>query len=66
METNFSIKSPIFLYFQVFVFKAQLRGGQIAIDQTQVEDHLWLTKDELRQYLPKKYWSVANRFILDL
>lgn len=50
---------------KVFFFKAFLQSSDLS--QTELkEDYLWVTKDELGDYLKSEYLKKVNRFLLDL
>jgi large subunit ribosomal protein L46 len=50
---------------KVFFLKAQHRGGGVRVSRDQgLEDHVWLTKDEMREYVNDSYYqSVASTLI---
>ncbi|NWH64556.1 RM46 protein, partial [Geococcyx californianus] len=49
---------------KVFFFKAFLQSTDLS--QTELNgDHLWVTKDELGDYLKSEYLKKVNRFLLD-
>eukprot|EP00062_Callorhinchus_milii_P024005 gi/632983455/ref/XP_007908654.1/ PREDICTED: 39S ribosomal protein L46, mitochondrial [Callorhinchus milii] len=47
---------------KVFFFKAMLTNGDL---QTDVKDHVWVTKSELQHYLKPQYLKQLNRFVFD-
>lgn len=50
---------------KVFFFKAFLQSGDLS--QTELKkDYLWVTKDELGDYLKPEYLKKVNGFLLDL
>ncbi|NXT18823.1 RM46 protein, partial [Syrrhaptes paradoxus] len=49
---------------KVFFFKAFLQSSDLSQAELK-EDHLWVTKDELGDYLKPEYLKKINRFLLD-
>ncbi|KAM6125307.1 large ribosomal subunit protein mL46 [Phoenicopterus ruber ruber] len=50
---------------KVFFFKAFLQSTDLSQAELK-EDYLWVTKDELGDYLKSEYLKKVNRFLLDL
>ncbi|XP_049668314.1 39S ribosomal protein L46, mitochondrial isoform X2 [Accipiter gentilis] len=50
---------------KVFFFKAFLQSSDFSQAELK-EDYLWVTKDELGDYLKSEYLKKVNRFLLDL
>ncbi|XP_009698445.1 PREDICTED: 39S ribosomal protein L46, mitochondrial, partial [Cariama cristata] len=50
---------------KVFFFKAFLQSSDLSQAELK-EDYLWVTKDELGDYLKLEYLKKVNRFLLDL
>ncbi|XP_069722648.1 large ribosomal subunit protein mL46 [Phaenicophaeus curvirostris] len=50
---------------KIFFFKAFLQRSDLSQAELK-EDHLWVTKDELGDYLKSEYLKKVNRFLLDL
>ncbi|KFW02233.1 PREDICTED: 39S ribosomal protein L46, mitochondrial, partial [Fulmarus glacialis] len=50
---------------KVFFFKAFLQSSDLSQAELK-EDYLWVTKDELGDYLKSEYLKKVNRFLLDL
>ncbi|NXT79303.1 RM46 protein, partial [Zapornia atra] len=48
---------------KVFFFKAFLQSSDLS--QAEPKDYLWVTKDELGDYLKPEYLKKVNRFLLD-
>ena len=55
----------MYLSVQVFFLKAQYRGGGVSVNESQgLEDHMWLTKEEMKEYLSDDYYqSIASSLI---
>jgi len=51
---------------KVFYFKAQLKSGDVIKSSPEVEDYLWLTKEELPSYVPASYADNLDKFLLEL
>jgi len=51
---------------KVFYFKAQLKSGDVIKSSPDVENFVWITKDQLSEYVPSSYEQSLNKFILDL
>ena len=52
---------------QVFFYKAQFKGGTVSPKNPGVTDHMWLTLDELPEYvLSSRYRHIMQDFILEL
>lgn len=49
---------------RVFFFKALLLTGYLSLD-SRTRPHVWVSKDELGDYLTPKYLAQVQRFILD-
>ncbi|NXF57802.1 RM46 protein, partial [Ciccaba nigrolineata] len=49
---------------KVFFFKAVLQSSDLSQAELK-EDYLWVTKDELGDYLKSEYLKKVNRFLLD-
>ncbi|PKU45267.1 39s ribosomal protein mitochondrial [Limosa lapponica baueri] len=50
---------------KVFFFKAFLQSDDLSQAEPK-KDYLWVTKDELGDYLKSEYLNKVNRFLLDL
>ncbi len=55
-----------FIYLQVFFFKAQISKGTVERSANDIEDYLWVSKDELAQYVPPTYHQCVNKFVMEL
>ena len=55
----------MFTRVQVFFLKAQYRGGGVSVSENQgLEDHVWLTKEEMKEYVSDNYFqSIASSLI---
>ena len=55
----------MFTRVQVFFLKAQYRGGGVSVGESQgLEDHVWLTKEEMKEYVSDNYFqSIASSLI---
>ncbi|XP_074646281.1 large ribosomal subunit protein mL46-like [Tubulanus polymorphus] len=51
---------------KVFFFKAQLRDGNVTINDGTIADYVWIPKEELEDYLLPSYLKSVNKFLLDL
>lgn len=50
---------------KVFFYKAFLQSSDLSQAELK-KDYLWVTKDELGDYLKSEYLKKVNRFLLDL
>lgn len=51
---------------QVFFLKAQYRGGGVSVNEEQgLEDHVWLTKKELKEYVSDNYYDSIVSSLID-
>lgn len=60
-----SLKQFVLFLFQIFFFKAYWLNGEIQ-KGADVEDFLWLTKDELSEYLKSDYYKTVKDFIFEM
>ncbi|CCJ30632.1 unnamed protein product [Pneumocystis jirovecii] len=42
---------------QIFFMRARIMAGQVKLNSTVAVDWVWVTKDEIRQYVSKTYWN---------
>ena len=50
---------------QVFFLKAQYRGGEVHLDQRELQDYVWVTKDELKGYVSEDYYSAVAPTLIE-
>lgn len=53
------------VFSQVFFYKAQLQAGSVSPNED-ITDFVWVTKNELKDYVPKAYLRKVNQFVLEL
>ncbi len=44
--------------YQVFFFKAQYVSGTIKLNPNELEDFVWVTRGEMKDYVPSDYYNV--------
>jgi len=51
----------------VFFLKAQCRGGsaEVKLDQGELEDHVWVTREEMKNYVSQEYYRAVAPMLLD-
>ena len=55
----------ILLTVQVFFLKAMYRGGEIEVDNKELVDHVWVTKEEMKDYVSPDYYTTLAPILLD-
>ena len=51
---------------QVFFLKAQYRGGEIQlVQQGRLIDYVWLTKNEMKDYVSVDYFNAVASTLID-
>ncbi len=45
---------------QVFYYHAEYLGGEVKLQQEELVDHLWVTRDELQEYLEPELYKFAR------
>lgn len=55
----------IFEHFQVFFVKAMYRDGEVEVDNKELVDHMWVTKEELRDRVSPDYYTALAPILLD-
>ncbi|XP_077987130.1 large ribosomal subunit protein mL46-like [Glandiceps talaboti] len=50
---------------KVFFYRARLHAGDVALSGGTTEDHVWVTSQELQQYLAPKYNKSIEKFLLE-
>ena len=55
----------ILLTVQVFFLKAMYRGGEVEVDNKELVDHVWVTKEEMRDYVSPDYYTTLAPILLD-
>lgn len=63
LSTPMLLSSPADLC-QVFFLKAQLLAGRVQLDDRELEDYLWLTKEEIRDYVSEDYYSAVEHTLM--
>ena len=56
---------PSFCYIQVFFLKAQYRGGEVELNRRELVDHVWVTEDEMREYVSQDYFASVAPTLID-
>ena len=49
----------------MFFYKAQLQSGSVKA-QKDAQDFVWLTKEEIKDYVSDRYMHKINDFVLEL
>lgn len=57
------VSSPIFPW-QTFIYRCLLVSGDVKLSAT-YKDHLWVTEDELQEYLPAALYAAMKRFVAE-
>jgi large subunit ribosomal protein L46 len=60
-----SFAFPLSLPKQVFFYKAYFIDGEIELDQKEVVDYAWVTREELQKYLSPDLFDQVKKFLLD-
>eukprot|EP01114_Cavostelium_apophysatum_P014180 TRINITY_DN3611_c0_g1_i1.p1 TRINITY_DN3611_c0_g1~~TRINITY_DN3611_c0_g1_i1.p1 ORF type:complete len:308 (+),score=58.81 TRINITY_DN3611_c0_g1_i1:50-973(+) len=50
---------------RVFFYKARYLMGPIRLNKNELEDHLWVTKSELKEYLAPEYYEYVKDLLMD-
>ena len=50
---------------QVFFLKAMYRGGEVEVDNEELVEHMWVTKEELRDYVSPDYFTALAPILLE-
>lgn len=53
------------LFLQVFVLKAQYLSGNIVVDKNELDDYVWVTKDEMKDYVSDEYYKKVLPVLID-
>jgi len=48
---------------KVFFFKALYVGGHITLEQKELVDYLWVTRDEMKEYFSEDLFKVSDQFL---
>jgi len=48
---------------KIFYYHALHMGGTVSVDPEEIEDYAWVTRDELKEYLPKNLFDLCNRML---
>ncbi len=55
----------LYIFYQVFFLKAQYRGGVVSVDEEEVVDYAWVTREEMKDYVPPDYYTAIAPTLLD-
>lgn len=50
---------------KVFFLKAQYRGGEVQLNRQELVDHVWVTKEEMREYVEEDYFNSVGSTLMD-
>ena len=50
---------------QLFFLKAMYRGGEVKVDNEELVDHVWVTKEELKDYVSPDYYTAVAPILLE-
>lgn len=51
--------------FQVFFMKAYYLGGVLQLDKEEVVDHVWVTKEEMSEYVSQDYYQAVEPILTE-
>lgn len=67
MQSGYNFNLFKYLYLtQVFFFKAKYTEGDFQLNKNLADDHMWVTRDELDQYLNQSYAHKVKKFLFPL
>ena len=49
----------------MFFLKVQFQGGQVKVNNQELEDFAWVTKDEMNDYVTPEYYAAVAPTLLD-
>ena len=52
-------------YLQVFFFKAQYVSGSVKLNLKELEQYVWVTKEEMKQYVSNDYYNAIAPALMD-
>lgn len=52
-------------FLQVFFFKAQFISGEVILNKNELEDYVWVTKQEMKDYVSLNYYNVISPALLE-
>jgi len=50
---------------KIFFYKAQYLHGVVKVKKDVLVDHLWVTRDELKEFFPEAYYNYVREMLLD-
>lgn len=53
------------LFFQVFFMKAHIFSGQVKVDNKEIVDFAWVTKQEMKDYVAPEYYEAVQDMLSD-
>ena len=56
---------PLSVLFQVFFLKACYLSGVLQLDKQEVVDHMWVTKEEMSDYVSQDYYQAVQPILTD-
>lgn len=54
-----------FAIVQVFILKAQYLSGDVVVDKGELDDYVWVTKDEMKDYVSDEYYKKVVPVLID-
>lgn len=49
----------------MFVLKAQYLSGNVVVDNSELDDYVWVTKDEMKEYVSNEYHKNVAPVLID-
>jgi len=50
---------------KIFFYKARYLRGPIRLNKEELEDHLWVTKQEMKEYFDPKFYEYVKDILMD-